>query len=320
MVGLGVSLGEYFRSYANGVSADGSVVVGGVALMIPGASSWAEAFRWTSGEGIVGLGDLPGGRSYSSAHGVSADSLVIVGGSDSTLGYEAFRWTSSDGMVGLGDLPGGDYFSHAAGVSADGAVVVGFSNLISSPEAFRWTSSEGMVGLGDLPGGSFDSRATAVSADGSITVGHSNSATGYQAFRWTSAEGMVGLGYLAGEESISLAHGVSANGSVVVGVSGSGAGKAFIWDASNGMRSLKDVLSELLSPADRATLDGWTLDTAAAISADGLTIVGYGRNPSGNEEAWAVYLGTEVPEPASWIVVCVCVTIIFVARRTQRFV
>ena len=38
-----------------------------------------EAFRWTSGGGMVGLGDLPGGSSASFATGVSADGSVIVG-------------------------------------------------------------------------------------------------------------------------------------------------------------------------------------------------------------------------------------------------
>jgi hypothetical protein len=61
------------------------------------------------------------------------------------------------------------------------------------------------------------------------------------------------------------------------------------------MRKLADVLS----PKVGSAIDGWILGAATAISADGLTIVGYGRNPSGNEEAWVAHLGTEVPEPVS---------------------
>ncbi|MCH9023676.1 MAG: PEP-CTERM sorting domain-containing protein, partial [Planctomycetes bacterium] len=37
------------------------------------------------------------------------------------------------------------------------------------------------------------------------------------------------------------------------------------------------------------------LSQAKGISADGLTIVGWGRNPSGNSEAWIA----TIPEPAT---------------------
>ena len=54
------------------------------------------------------------------------------------------------------------------------------------------------------------------------------------------------------------------------------------------MRNLVDVLVELgLGPA----MSGWNLEGATAISADGLTVVGWGYNPDGNEEAWLAYMG-----------------------------
>ena len=100
---------------------------------------------------------------------------------------------------------------------------------------------------------------------------------------------MVGLGDLPGGGFSSGANGVSADGSVVVGQGSSASGfEAFIWDATNGMRSLKTVLIDLgLGPA----LAGWTLTSAWAISPDGLSIVGYGTNPSGDNEAWIAQLG-----------------------------
>ena len=141
--GLGDLAGGSFFSRANGVSADGSVVVGQ-----SNSTSGVEAFRWTSVGGMVGLGDLPGGIFRSAATGVSADGSVVVGLGNSASGEEAFRWTSGGGMVGLGDLPGGIFQSQAVDVSADGSVVVGTSESASGPEAFRWTSGGGMVGLG----------------------------------------------------------------------------------------------------------------------------------------------------------------------------
>ena len=69
MVGLGDLPGTPFYSVANGVSADGAVVVGFGSR----SASEHEAFRWTQAGGLVGLGDLPGGLSNSNAYGVSAE-------------------------------------------------------------------------------------------------------------------------------------------------------------------------------------------------------------------------------------------------------
>ena len=89
-----------------------------------------------------GLGDLPGGDSYSIALAVSADGTTVVGRSRSTASGtdpEAFRWTESTGMVGLGDFPGGVFKSGAGGVSHDGSVIVGQGHSATQSEAFRWT-------------------------------------------------------------------------------------------------------------------------------------------------------------------------------------
>jgi probable HAF family extracellular repeat protein len=152
-----------------------------------------------------------------------------------------------------------------------------------------------MVGLGDLPGGAFSSAANAVSADGSVIVGSSESAsgtsTGTQAFRWTSDGGMVGLGDLPGGVFLSAAFGVSADGSVAVGQGTSASGtEAFIWDAPNGIRRIRDVLL----PEVGAALDGWNLQVARGISADGRTVVGVGTNPNGDGEGWLAYLPDEI--------------------------
>jgi probable HAF family extracellular repeat protein len=157
------------------------------------------------------------------------------------------------------------------------------------------------LGLGDLPGGLFWSSAHGVSADGSVVVGGSSSASGLEAFRWTEAGGMVGLGDLGGGAFGSLALGVSADGTVVVGYGRSAFSPffdAFIWDATNGMRSLFDVLTGEFG----LDLTGWTLTAATAVSTDGLTFVGYGTNPQGKEEAWIASIARDpvsVGEPGS---------------------
>jgi probable HAF family extracellular repeat protein len=306
-------------SIARAVSADGSIVVGN-----SGVGAAQQAFLWTLGGGMVGLGYLPGQtKSYGNA--VSADGSVVVGNS----GTQAFRWTQGGGMVGLAGSP---YGNEANGVSADGTVVVGWSggsfynqatrwtqsgierlgylggytdwsyaygasadgSVVvgdSSSHAFRWTQSSGMVGLGNLPGQPY-SYAKDVSANGSIVVGYSGG-NDLQAFRWTQASGMVGLGYLPGQIT-SYGYGVSTDGSIVVGESG---GKAFMWDSVNGMLDLKDLLANVYG----LNLNGWTLSEAYDISADGKTIVGYGINPLGQKEGWVANL-TPVPLPSAiWL-------------------
>src|SRR5262245_18730656 len=67
-------------SRASDVSADGLVVVG-----TSGSSNGSfEAFRWTSGGGMVGLGEL--GRTQGVGSGVSADGSVVTGESTTSQG------------------------------------------------------------------------------------------------------------------------------------------------------------------------------------------------------------------------------------------
>jgi probable HAF family extracellular repeat protein len=293
MVGLGELGGGNFLSIAYGVSADGSIVTGWST-----SASGEEAFYWAGECGMLPIGDLPGGghKNYGHASAISSDGSTVVGWGSSASGDEAFRWTRSGGIAGLGDLPGGSFSSVATAVSSDGSVVVGASRSIDDGghEAFRWTSEGGMVGLGDLTGGGFGSGAYGVSADGSVVVGTGNSASGNEAFRWTSEGGMVGLGDLPGGIAASQGNAVSADGSIVLGSAWSDAGReAFLWTAAGGMQSLRDLLI-----AGGATgLEGWTLTSAAAISADRRTIVGGGRNPDGNFEAWIA----TVPEPSALV-------------------
>jgi len=297
MVGLGDLPDGVFQSLGRGVSSDGSVVVG-----LAQSASGQEAFRWTQAGGMVGLGDLPGGIFGSFAQGVSADGLVVVGGGHSDGIQEAFRWTEADGMVSLRDLSGSKFKSFAYGVSSDGSVVVGQRLSVSGYEAFRWTEEEGMVGLGDLPGGRFESKARAISSDGSVIVGEGYSDAGREAFRWTEEEGMVGLGDLPGGDFDSFAFGTSSDGSVIVGESRAGADfKAFIWDATNGMRDLKTVLENDfgldLGGDSMLGFPGWRLIAATDVSDDGTKIVGWGKTPNGQTEAWLVDLTEVVADP-----------------------
>lgn len=124
---------------ANGVSQDGSIVVG--QARIPNGT---VAFRWTAGEGAQQIGPMAFLEPFGAATAVSANGTVIVGYARMENGIEAFRWTADEGVVGLGDLPDGDWFSQANAVCADGSVIVGTGTTIDGQAAFIWTPDRGM--------------------------------------------------------------------------------------------------------------------------------------------------------------------------------
>ena len=191
MVGLGDfpdASCPFCQRAANGVSADGSVVVG-----FAGGLVNVEAFRWTAATGMVRLGTVPGAE-QSLAEAVSAAGTVVVGRTNT----EGFRWTEAEGMMGLGDLGGTTLpyaLSEAYGISADGNVIVGGArDSADQDQAFRWTTTGGMEGIGILPGETFNAAGDA-SADGSVIVGI---ARGFfterdTAFIWTRDAGLRSL-------------------------------------------------------------------------------------------------------------------------------
>ena len=279
MQGLGDLPGGRFRSDATKVSADGSIVVG------VGESDGfrGKPFRWTQQGGIEMLtGIVEQGQSYF-VSGLSADGSIVVGTRiGATVGPDVFHWTEDGGEEIITELAAPP--EYPPDISADGSTIAGYDQT----EAVRLTQNGGIERLGDLPGGKFKSIPKAISADSSTVVGVSESANGNEAFRWTQKGGMQGLGDLPGGKFDSTANDVSADGSTVVGSSeGANGKKAFIWNRKNGMRSLQEILTKDFA----IDLTGWSLEEATAISDDGLTIVGNGTNPDGNQEAWIVRLG-----------------------------
>jgi hypothetical protein len=141
-----------------------------------------------------------------------------------------------------------------------------------------------MVELGDLPGGRFKSLAFATTPDGGVIVGCSESAAGLEAFRWTAEGGMVALGDLPGGAFRSMALAVSADGNTILCAATTAAGEEYaVWTPGEGMRNLRERLIGL----GVAEVRDWSLSGHhGGISADGGVLAGYGKNPSGNQEAW----------------------------------
>lgn len=222
---------------AEGVSADGSIVVGSTNYLGPAPNAFG--FRWTVGGSEVRLSGIVFGWE-ALAHGVSADGNVVVGqsytGAGSDCWWEPTVW-SGDWAVGtkigtgLGRLAGA-HEGDALAVSADGTTIVGHSGQM----AFRWAG--GMVGLGYLPG-DYKSDALAVSGDGAIVAGWSRGSGTQRAFIWDEVNGMrdvaeflrADLGLDLSGWSLVTVSGVSADGKVLVGLGINPQGGAEAWMA-----------------------------------------------------------------------------------------
>jgi len=158
------------ESFAEAVSADGSVIVGGVFL--DGAS---YAFRWTAETGME-LSPQPG---Y--AYAVSGDGSAVVG---CCAPSGSFLWSEGDDFSFLPGLNAAT--DPALGISADGAVVVG-GGIWEGDLPWRWTAAEGVAPLG-APGDPLGlSYAHDASGDGAVVVGSESRFWG-ESFVW-DAEG-----------------------------------------------------------------------------------------------------------------------------------
>lgn len=261
---LGTLGGE--ASYAYGVSADGSVVVG-FSKDLYGRD---RAFKWTEQTGMQDLGTLGGDHSY--AYDVSANGSVIVGASHTRDWlYRACLW--EHGIIrDLGTLGGLASFANA--VSADGRKIVGYSYPANSAHyhAFLWDSGV-MQDLGRLD--DENSFATGISADGSVIVGW----LGTERFGVPRAFVVVQSTSIRDIGSPAVAFAASEDGLVIVGskVYTNPAGTSavrWMYDRASGLYRIQDlnsVYEDLLT-------DGSILLTAVSVSPNGRYIVGYGYN------------------------------------------
>ncbi|MEM1111613.1 MAG: hypothetical protein AAGI11_06875 [Pseudomonadota bacterium] len=303
------------QTVAGGISPDGSAIIGSSEYGFgPGDF---EAFRWTAGEGTVGLGDLPGLTVNSEAYGASLRGTAVTGCGTSDEAVEglssvreAFRWTLAGGMQPLGDFDGGQYRSCGLAISADGSTVVGVGRTARGDEAFRWRERTGFSALDDLPGGGFESVAFAVSSGGQIAVGYSTSGRGVEAVRWRFDAPIERLGDLPGGRFRSVATAMSLNSDVVAGrgevdyllATRTPVNEAFVWTEANGLQGLG-----FLRPRQRNSEP-----TPVAVAADGDVIVGNeGSRPwlwtrqHGLRELQDVLIAQGATELTGWLITSV---------------
>ena len=281
-VALGDLPGGPLDSRGYGVSADGQVVVG-----MGTVREGTEAFRWTAEDGMESLGEIPGGLYGARATAVSADGSVIAGGSFSDRSAvnpfgsprtEAFRWTRAGGMERLGFFGRGSIGPESliTDMTPNGDTLIGFSGGRPDTERFfeavRWTQANGFEPVSDIE---TSTQAHAVSDDGQVVVGMAycldprEQAEG--SFHWNQESGPGDTRCSEHEVLVD----VSGDGRIVVGAQG-----------SVHLDSAEAVSVRTLLELDGIDVDGWVFTELDAISADGLTFVGFGVSADGPISTW----------------------------------
>jgi uncharacterized membrane protein len=293
LVPLGDLAGGVFESSAVSVNFDGSIIVG------TGKDATEDrGVRWDGPSyALTVLPQVSGFPGGARGTGISANGRTLCGwGTDGqTTAYNIVTgYRIDDGMLTglLVPVPGGSLSdSGAYAASADGSVIVG--RVRTGGIAYQgcyWLGTTLHVPP-DLAGGADYSQIFGVSADGTVQVGAANSsaAPNYasgEPCRWEN-DLPVGLGAAPGGTAVGNAISCNHDGSIVVGhTTVAGGARAFLWDATHGMRELSDVLTNDYG----LVLTGWTLQVARAITPDGSVIVGQGINPAGDSEGWIARL------------------------------
>jgi len=176
-------LPTYDRSVGSAVSGDGSIVVG---RAYSSTQARSQAFRWTAGTGMVGLGFAGPTHNESLALDVSSNGSTIVGYSRDFVTGDAlpFAWSDTAGMQVLANLPGRQSAS-AVSVNANGSIIVGTSDGLG----VIWNAGV-PTSLGLAPG-YIRSSAFSVSDDGSVVLGSVSNVSNGTVAVWTPTTGFV---------------------------------------------------------------------------------------------------------------------------------
>jgi uncharacterized membrane protein len=230
---------------------------------------------------------------------------VVVGGNND----RGWRWTQGTGQVSLPLLPGAlSNYNPALGVSADGRYVVGQGRASVGYRAYRYDATDGSIAA--LPasvGGTVVDAGRAISPDGQIVAGSAHDKLG----RWTNGVLDVAASNSSGTY---IRYQMTDDGSTIVGsaIISATVDQGIIWDATHGLREIKQALTADygLGPA----MTGWTFTAVNDISGDGKALVGTGTDPNGFTQAFLVI----VPEPGTATLAVIAGAWVIAARRQRR--
>ena len=278
-------------------------------------SGESHAFLYDSTNGMQDLNDLipaNSGETIYQASAINTDGKIaatifrpMLDVGPNVCGQEYYNWgiylaavltpatagtPTTYEVQNLGTL--GADFSEAASINGSGQVAGTSWNSYCWNHAFLYDSATPkMQDLGAL-GGNY-SHATGINDSGQV-VGYGDF-IGSHAFLYDSAtQKMQDLGDLEGG-NWSLAMGINDSGQVVgrsyigSGSYVSGSGRAFLYDSTNGMQNLNDLI-----PAD----SGWTIYEATAINTDGkIAATGY-KDGVGTHALLLTPTSSDTPPPA----------------------
>jgi hypothetical protein len=253
------------------VSADGSIVVGGLHEQ--------RVFRWTRALGVVTIVEPLDGDDAIWPLALSDDGATVLGKSyRSESAAEAagaaerlFVWTEGSGALAVANLPGYEWclVKHARFNSSNRFVAGGWCFNEAGNDPYVWAGQDHLVAVGPADAVGVDelSDPIAVSADGVVAVGGASVGDESRVYRWTETNGLSLLELPQGYTSSSLApfpEAMSEDGSVVVGSMSGSASHGFLWSESAG--------AVVLSP-----LDGHDISEAMVVSPDGSVAAGTSR-------------------------------------------
>lgn len=291
---LGLLSGGTF-DWTVAASTDGSVLAG----TGDDASASRNPFRWTSGGGIVDLGQLFSGFE-TLGNGISGDGSTVVGwgyvDGTNTVSH-AFSWTQGGGYVDLqlaSPVAPGIASSQAFNISQDGSKIVGQAQFGSDPPFWMYYTQIGGIQEGtpiESEAGFFagQSWAYGVSSNGGIVAGYgifpqTDLTVSTLGVYWTVGDTLIHyLATPATSGSYAVPTGVSDDGSVIVG---------YVFDAADSQQKpamwVSNVLTVLPQPGGPIT-PGTTF--AYTVSANKATVAGLA---DGNGVYWTTNDGFSV--------------------------
>lgn len=283
------------RSYAYGVSSDGSTVAGNA--IDDNNETRATVWSGSNWGTKTDLGTLRADNSgWAVAKAISDDGSIVVG---SAAGYNARSnavvWSGSGWStktdLNLPHFEPSMRDSEAYGVSGDGSVVVGlaYTKFNDDKHAVVWSGSNwaSQTDLGTLKAdNSGYSYANATNRDGSVVVGSATDGNDQRATVWSGSNWgtKTDLGTLRSDNlGGSVAVATNRDGSVVVGSAESNdnnAGRATVWSGSGWGTKTK-----LDAPEDSYSF-------ASSVSADGSVIGGWFSSNNGFYKYATVWSGS----------------------------
>lgn len=256
---IGVVLQGDSASQGFGVSPGGTAVGRSI------RTGAAQAFSWTSGNGIVGLPNLAA-RPFCVSNGAN-DSGIVVGTCATTLfGSSRLPAIWQNGIVSQLPLPMGETLGDANDVNSAG-VAVGSVNGGSLQRAVIYDGANATIITQTTPDGSFFVTAFGINNSGRIVgqgIDPNNAARNVGIVFDIGSSSAFEVGALPNANgALTFAVG---NGGHVVGASmmNQGSGMPFIWTQSGGITAIPLPVDTTQGSARAVNTAGWAVGTASS--------------------------------------------------------